>query len=78
MREIGGTNRNWSWLSFYENVTYSYKDRYIPSLTLSVDGSSRVGDAAANTTKIGDVPFGLFYAGGLAWRLSGEPFMNVD
>jgi TonB-linked SusC/RagA family outer membrane protein len=76
LREIGGANRNWTWLSFYENITYSYKDRYLASLTLSVDGSSRVGDNAANTIKIGGVPFGLFYAGGLAWRLSGEPFMN--
>jgi TonB-linked SusC/RagA family outer membrane protein len=76
LREIGGANRNWNWLSFYENVTYSYKDRYLASLTLSLDGSSRVGDNAANTIKIGGVPFGLFYAGGLAWRLSGEPFLN--
>ncbi|SHE75705.1 TonB-linked outer membrane protein, SusC/RagA family [Mariniphaga anaerophila] len=76
LREIGGANRNWTWLSFYENATYSYKDRYLASVTLSLDGSSRVGDNAANTIKIGGVPFGLFYAGGLAWRLSGEPFMN--
>ncbi|MEE4287245.1 MAG: SusC/RagA family TonB-linked outer membrane protein [Mariniphaga sp.] len=76
LREIGGANRNWNWLSFYENVTYSYKDRYLASLTLSLDGSSRVGDNAANTIKIGGAPFGLFYAGGLAWRLSGEPFLN--
>ncbi len=76
LREIGGANRNWTWLQFYENATYSYKDRYLASLTLSVDGSSRVGDNAVNTLKVGGVPFGLFYAGGLGWRLSGEPFMN--
>jgi len=76
LREIGGANRNWNWLSFYENVTYSYKDRYLASVSLSIDGSSRVGDNAANTVKLGGVPFGVFYAGGLAWRVSGEPFLN--
>lgn len=76
LREIGGANRNWTWLSFYENVTYSLKDRYLASLTLSLDGSSRVGDNALNTLKVGGVPFGFFYAGGLAWRVSGESFMK--
>lgn len=76
LREIGGANRNWNWLSFYENLMYSYKDRYLASLTLSLDGSSRVGDNASNTLKVGGVPFGFFYAGGLGWRFSHEPFMN--
>lgn len=76
LREIGGANRNWNWLSLYENVTYSYKDRYLLSASLSIDGSSRVGDNAANTVKLADVPFGIFYAGGAAWRISGEPFLQ--
>lgn len=76
LREIGGENRVWTWLSFYENMIYTYKDRYLATLSLAIDGSSRVGDNAANTLKVGGVPFGFFYSGGLAWRVSGEPFLR--
>lgn len=76
LREIGGANRTWTWLSFYENVTYGYKDKYLASATVTLDGSSRVGDNAANTMKIGDVPFGLFYSFGGAWRISNERFLK--
>jgi TonB-linked SusC/RagA family outer membrane protein len=76
LREIGGANRTWNWLSFYENVTYGYKDKYLASATVTLDGSSRVGDNAANTMKIGDVPFGLFYSFGGAWRISNESFLK--
>jgi TonB-linked SusC/RagA family outer membrane protein len=76
LREIGGANRNWNWLSFYEHLTYSYRDKYLVSATLSLDGSSRIGDNAKNTLNVGGVPFGLFYSGGLAWRLSHEPFLK--
>jgi len=76
LREIGGANRNWNWLSFYENVTYGYKDKYLASATVTLDGSSRVGDNAANTMKIADVPFGLFYSFGGAWRVSNESFLK--
>ncbi len=76
LREIGGANRNWNWLSFYENVTYGYKDKYLASATVTLDGSSRVGDNAANTLKIGGVPFGLFYSFGGAWRISNEAFLK--
>jgi TonB-linked SusC/RagA family outer membrane protein len=76
LREIGGANRTWNWLSFYENVTYGFKDKYLASATVTLDGSSRVGDNAANTMKIGDVPFGLFYSFGGAWRISNESFLK--
>lgn len=76
LREIGGANRNWNWLSFYENVTYGFKDKYLASATVTLDGSSRVGDNAANTIKIGDIPFGLFYSLGGAWRISNESFLK--
>lgn len=76
LREIGGANRSWNWLSIYENFTYSYKDKYLLSGSVSLDGSSRVGDNAKNTQKINGVPFGLFYAGGLGWRLSNESLLK--
>lgn len=76
LREIGGANRSWNWLSIYENVTYGYKDKYLASATVTVDGSSRVGDNAENTMKIADIPFGLFYSFGGAWRISNEAFLK--
>lgn len=73
---IGGQNRTWNWISLYEKLNYSYKDKYLVSASFSLDGSSRVGDEAINTLKIGNNPFGLFYSGGLGWRLSSEPFLK--
>jgi len=76
LREIGGQNRIWNWFSLYENIFYTYKDRYLVTASLSLDGSSRVGEYAANTIKFIGVPFGFFYSGGIAWRLSSERFLK--
>lgn len=76
LREIGGDNKVWNWLSFYENFSYSFKDKYLLTASLSLDGSSRLGENAANTVQLAGQPFGLFYSAGLAWRVSGESFMN--
>lgn len=76
LRRSGGQNRLWNWVSLYENLNYSFKDKYLVSGSVSLDGSSRVGDNAIHTLKIGNNPFGLFYSGGLGWRLSSESFLN--
>jgi len=76
LREIGGEVRNWNWVSIYENFNYRFKDKYLISGTVSLDGSSRIGNNAKNTVKIGGEPFGIFYAGGLGWRISSEPFLR--
>ncbi|MDP3643891.1 MAG: SusC/RagA family TonB-linked outer membrane protein [Bacteroidota bacterium] len=76
LRRIGGANKSWNWVSIYENLNYAYKDKYLVTASVSLDGSSKVGDEAIHTIKIGDNPFGLFYSGGIGWRLSSEPFLN--
>ena len=76
LRQIGGENRNWNWVSYYEFITYSFKDKYIFNGSVSLDGSSRVGRKADNTLSLGGQPFGLFYAGGIAWRVSSESFLK--
>lgn len=76
LRETGGQNRSWNWLSIYESVNYTFQDKYMATLALSLDGSSRLGENAANTIKIGGFPFGLFYAAGGAWRISNENFLK--
>ena len=75
LREYGGVNRLWNWMSLYESITYNFRDKYLASAVLSLDGSSRVGREAAGTFKILDVPFGMFYSLGLGWRISNEPFL---
>jgi TonB-linked SusC/RagA family outer membrane protein len=76
LREIGGQNRTWNWISFYENLNYAYKDKYLVSASVSLDGSSRVGENAKNTMSVLNEPFGLFYGAGVGWRLSSEPFLK--
>ncbi|MGE5427289.1 MAG: SusC/RagA family TonB-linked outer membrane protein [Methylococcaceae bacterium] len=76
LRRIGGANRNWNWLSFYEKFNYDYKDKYLLTAGVSLDGSSRVGDQAINTLDVMGNPFGLFYSGGIGWRLSSEPLLK--
>jgi TonB-linked SusC/RagA family outer membrane protein len=76
LRRLGGANRTWNWLSFYEKFNYVYKDKYIATFAMALDGSSRVGSNAINTLKIGKYPFGFFYSVGLGWRLSNESFFK--
>lgn len=76
LREMGGDNKNWNWISFYENLTYAYNNKYLAMATVNVDGSSRIGDNADNTVDLMGQPFGLFYSGGLAWVISRESFLN--
>jgi TonB-linked SusC/RagA family outer membrane protein len=76
LRRKGGKSRNWNWISIYENMNYTFKDKYLVTVSVSLDGSSRVGKNAIHTIKIANNPFGLFYAGGVGWRLSNESFLN--
>lgn len=76
LRRIGGENKTWNWVSFYENLNYAYQDKYLFTASVSFDGSSKVGDNAVNTIKVGGNPIGLFYSGGLGWRLSSESFLK--
>jgi TonB-linked SusC/RagA family outer membrane protein len=73
---IGGSNSAWNWGALYSNVSYSYADKYLLSATLSSDVSSRVGDNAVNTIKVGDMPVGIFYSLAGAWRISNEKFFS--
>lgn len=76
LRQIGGANRNWNSVSIYESLNYAFADKYLVSASVSLDGSSRVGDNAIHTLKIANNPFGFFYGGGLGWRISSEPIFN--
>ncbi len=76
LNQIGGINRAWNWGALYSNVSYSYADKYLLSATVSSDVSSRIGENAANTVKIGNMPVGIFYSVAGAWRISSEKFFS--
>ena len=56
-------------LSFFGKADYNYADRYVASVTLRKDGSSRLGPANR---------WGTFPAFGLGWRITNEPFLHAN
>ncbi len=53
--------------SYFANVNYDYKSRYLLSASFRTDGSSRFAK---------DVRWGQFYSFGAGWRISQENFMK--
>ncbi len=53
--------------SYFGRVNYSYKDRYLLTLTGREDGSSKFGS---------NNKYGFFPSAGIAWRVSQENFMK--
>lgn len=59
-----------SLLSYFGKVEYDFQEKYVASITLRRDGSSRFGP---------DNRWGTFYAGSLGWRVDKESFfVNND
>jgi len=54
-------------LSFFGKTSYDYDEKYLASVTLRRDGSSRFGS---------DTRWGTFYAGSVGWRLDREDFLS--
>jgi TonB-linked SusC/RagA family outer membrane protein len=61
------TYEMWRMLSFLSRAEYSLKDRYLLTLTMRADGSSRFGD---------NNKWGYFPSAALAWRISEEEFLR--
>ena len=76
LREIGGDNRIWNSATLYEYLNYAFRDKYLVTAAISFDASSRIGKNAGTAFKIGDVPVGMFYSMGAAWRVSNEFFLK--
>ena len=66
-RNVSSSGGESALLSFVGKVDYNYDEKYVASVTLRRDGSSRLG---ANSR------WGTFPAVGLGWRISKEPFMK--
>ncbi|MEJ7692651.1 TonB-dependent receptor [Daejeonella sp.] len=64
----GSENRSqWSLVSYFSRLNYTFDDKYIVTATIRRDGSSRFGS---------ENKYGLFPSGALAWRMSEENFMK--
>ncbi|MGH7459204.1 MAG: SusC/RagA family TonB-linked outer membrane protein [Longimicrobiaceae bacterium] len=57
----------WSLLSYFGRLSYTFDDRYTATFNLRTDGSSRFGE---------NNRFGTFPSASLLWRVSQEPFMQ--
>ena len=68
--EAYGSGEGYTLVSFFAKANYTYDDRYLASLTVRHDGSSRFGR---------NNRYGTFPSVSVGWRLSQEKFMeNVD
>ncbi len=73
---FGGYDHQSSWISYFTSIRYKLKDRYLATFFLSMDGSSRFGKEVAEGIRLYDHPFSVMPVLGLAWRISGEPFLR--
>lgn len=67
LTSLTGSETGYKLLSYFSKVNYSYKSRYLATLTLRSDGSSRFGR---------DNKYGFFPALSLGWRISDENFIK--
>ncbi|MBC7790884.1 MAG: SusC/RagA family TonB-linked outer membrane protein [Anaerolineae bacterium] len=66
-KNVFSTGSRSALLSFFGKADYNFADRYVASVTVRRDGSSRLGE---------DHRWGTFPAFGLGWRLSNEKFLT--
>jgi len=62
-----GTSTGDQLLSFFGKINYTWSDKYLASVTLRDDGSSRFGS---------NNRYGLFPAASVGWRINNETFMK--
>lgn len=62
-----GSHWDWSMLSYFSRINYSFKDRYLLELNGRWDASSRF---------MADHRWGFFPSASVGWRVSEEPFFN--
>ena len=65
--DAAGIATEWGLLSYFGQVNYSYKGRYVVNASVRRDGSSRFGE---------NNRWGTFPSFSAAWNISNEPFFN--
>jgi TonB-linked SusC/RagA family outer membrane protein len=66
-KDNGGGGTGYALLSYFGKINYAFDNRYLASVTLRRDGSSRFGK---------EYRYGMFPAFSLGWRISEEAFMK--
>lgn len=77
LRSIDGNNYKWNWLSFYQQISYKFRDKYLLQAGLSSDFSTRTGSKAETSFRVFNMPFETYYAIGAGWRMSSESFLST-
>ena len=73
----GGTNDNWSDMTYYLNANYNYKNRYFAEFAVSAQASSRFGANTKSGIKAFGVSWGLFPSLQLGWLISNEKWFKT-
>src|SRR5690606_31901557 len=66
---VSGFGNEWVLKSYFGKVDYDYAGKYLASVTVRRDGSSRFGE----NNQWGDFP-----AASVGWRISDEDFFNIE
>ena len=74
----GGTNDEWSDMTYYLNGSYNYKNRYFADFTVSAQAASRFGDNTDGGIKAFGVCWGIFPSLQLGWLISNEKWFNTN
>ena len=76
LRQTDGINDDWRSLTWYGQLDYALKNRYLLSATASLETNSRFGREADGGLKLGGVVWGLFPSVDAAWVVTNERFMR--
>ncbi len=80
LRELGGWNDRWNRMNVYGHAIYTRSDRYMFQVSINNEFSSKTGQVPGINDQgiyyLNEIPVGLFYSVGGAWRLSGESFLK--
>ncbi|MCB0628937.1 MAG: TonB-dependent receptor [Saprospiraceae bacterium] len=69
LNQIGSGRQNAKLVSYLSRINYSLDDKYLFTVSLRADGSSRFGE---------NNRFGFFPSGAFAWKIHNEPFFGGD
>ena len=76
LRTTDGTNDDWRSLSWYAQLDYSLKNRYLLSASATLETNSRFGSEADGALSLGGVRWGLFPSVDAGWIVTNERFMR--
>ena len=72
---MSGVDETYHNVSFFANIDYGFRDKYLLKIGARMDGSSKFGSDAGGLS-FGNVPFAFLpYVGG-TWRIRTEPWMR--